>query len=227
MVLLIDMKKLKILFALLLSVNTVFGQGYKPIKVDKLVTVSLPAGYIQKDTLGQHIYSANTDFGYMVTTVEPNAKGNQPLKHEKDLNAVLKNYIKGIQQQSGNGSTQNVRDTTVGSLEGKAFTLVTNDGNGNVQDRKFLIIYTKDATYSFQYVYPDTRKDLINSEANAFFSSIKLSSELQRDDQYTDVNDSSSSASILMIFLISGGCIGAIAAGWYIYSRNHRNNELA
>jgi len=226
MVLSNDMKKLIFLFALLFSVNTVFGQDDKPVKIDKLVTVSMPAGYIQKDTLGQHIFSANTDFGYLVATVEPNAKDNQALKREKDLNSLMKNYIRGIQQQSGNGSTQNVRDTTIGNLEAKAFTLVTDDGNGNVQDRNFLVIYTKDATYSFQYAYPDTRKDLVNSEAKAFFGSISLSPELQRDDQYTDINSTSSAGNTLMIWMIAGG-IAAVAGGWYLYSRSQRNNELA
>ncbi len=227
MVLFIDMKKLKILFALLFSVSTVFGQGYKPLKVDKLVTVSMPAEYTQKDTLGQHIYSANTDFGYLVTTVEPNAKDNQPLKREKDLKALMKNYIKGIQQQTGDGSTQNIRDTTVGNLEAKAFTLVTDDGNGNIQNRNFLVIYTKDATYTFQYTYPDMRKELVKSEAKAFFGSIRLSSELQRDDQYTDMNNASSAGNTLVILLVVGGCIVVIAGGWYLYSRSHRKNELA
>ena len=104
------MKKLIFLFAILFSVKTVFGQGYKPVKVDSLVTISMPAGYTQKDTLGQRIYTATTDLGYVVTIVEPNAKTNQPLKKEKDLNNVLKTYISGIQKQSGNGSTENVRD---------------------------------------------------------------------------------------------------------------------
>ena len=221
-----DMKKLIFLFALLFSVSTVFGQGDKPIKIDKLVTVSMPVGYIQKDTLGQHIFSANTTFGYLVATVEPNAKDNQALKREKDLNALMKNYVRGIQQQSGNGSTQNVRDTTVGNLEAKAFTLATDDGNGNVQDRDFLVIYTKDATYSFQYAYPEIRKDLVNSETKAFFGSISLSPELQRDDQYTDVNGSSSSSNTMMIILIAGIGVAALSAGWYFYSRNHGNNEL-
>ena len=47
----------------------------------------------------------------MMAIDEPNAKNNQPLKKEKDLNEVFKKYINGIQQQSGNGSAQNVRDT--------------------------------------------------------------------------------------------------------------------
>ena len=61
---------------MLFSAITVFGQGYKPVKIDSLVTISMPAGYTQKDTLGQHIYTANADFGYIVTMVEPNAKNN-------------------------------------------------------------------------------------------------------------------------------------------------------
>src|SRR5579859_6898485 len=182
------MKKLMFLFAILFSAKTVFAQGYKPVKIDSLVTISMPAGYTQKDTLGQHIYTATTDFGYVVAMVEPNAKNNQPLKKEKDLNNVLKTYISGIQKQSGNGSTENVRDTTVGTLKAKVFTLSTDDGSGNIQYRDFLLIYTKDATYTFQYDYPEIRADMVKAEARAYFSSIKLSPELQRDDQYTDIH---------------------------------------
>ena len=90
------MKKLIILFSILFLVDTVYGQGFKPVKVDSLVTVSFPVKYTKKDTLGQHIISANTDLAYMIAIMEPNAKGNQPLKKEKDLNSVLKKYIKEI-----------------------------------------------------------------------------------------------------------------------------------
>src|SRR5580693_1099656 len=126
------MKKLILLFVVLFSMNTVFAQAYKPVKIDSLVTISMPAGYNQKDTLGQHIFSATTELGYMIAMDEPNAKGNQPLKKEKDLNKVFKTYINGIQKQTGNGSTQNIRDTTVGTLKAKAFTLITDDGSGNI-----------------------------------------------------------------------------------------------
>src|SRR5258708_20808379 len=141
----------------------------------------------------------------MVAMDEPNAKGNQPLKKANDLNAVFNNYINGIQQQSGNGSAQNVRDTTVGTLKAKAFTLITDDGNGNILNRRFLLIYTKDATYTFQYGYSDIRKDLVKDESKAFFSSIKLSPELQRNDQYTDTTSSTSSVSAVSIVEITGG----------------------
>ncbi|HVS93628.1 MAG TPA: hypothetical protein VHE59_16430 [Mucilaginibacter sp.] len=219
------MKKLMILLGILFSVKTVFAQGFKPVKIDSLVTVSMPATYTQKDTLGQHIYSANTDMGYIVTIVEPNAKGNQPLKKENDLNAVLKKYIQGIQSQSGNGSAQFVRDTTVGTLKAKAFTLRTDDGSGDIQYRDFVLIYTTDATYTFQYAYGDARKDYTKEERKAYFSSIKLSPDLQRNDQYTDTRSSSSSVSPLSIIEIAGVAIVLFAIIWLLFF--NRRNELA
>jgi hypothetical protein len=220
------MKKLIILFGVLFSVNAVFAQGYKPVKIDNLVTISMPSNYSKKDTLGQHIYSANTDFGYMMAIVEPNAKNNKPLKKEKDLNGVLKTYVQGIQRQSGNGSAQNVRDTTVGTLKAKAFTLVTDDGAGNVANRNFVLIYTTDATYTLEYGYPDIRKDMIKDEAKAYFGSIKLSPELQRNDQYTDTAAASSGMSTNVIIEIAGGILVVFIVVWLIFFRSRRN-ELA
>lgn len=220
------MKKLIILFGILFSVNAVFAQAIKPVKIDSLVSISLPATYTKKDTLGQQILSANTDLGYMITIREPNAKGNQPLKKEKDLNSVLKNYIKGIQSQSGNGSTQNVRDTTVGTLKAKVFTLRTDDGSGDVQYRDFMLLYTQDATYTFEYGYGDTRKDLVKDEKKAYFSSVKLSPELQRNDQYTDLNSSSSGVGINIIIEIAGGILLIFAIIWLIVKRQKNRMML-
>ncbi len=221
-----NMKKLILLFGVLFSMNTVFAQANKPVKVDSLVTVTMPAVYTQKDTLGQRIYSATTAYGYMIAIYEPNAKSNQPLKKANDLNSVFKKYITGIQLQSGNGSAQNVRDTTVGALKAKAFTLVTDDGNGNILNRQFLLIYTKDATYTFQYGYSDMRKDLVKDESKAFFSSIKLSPELQRNDQYTDTTSKISSVSTISIVEIAGGVLVVFVIAWLIFFRRSRN-ELA
>jgi hypothetical protein len=221
------MKKLILLFGVLFSMNTVFAQAYKPVKIDSLVTVSMPAVYTQKDTLGQHIFSATTGLGYMIVMDEPNAKGNQPLKKENDLNAVLKKYVQGIQQQSGNGSAQNVRDTTVGTLKAKAFTLITDDGTGNILNRRFLLIYTKDATYTLQYDYSDARKDLVKDETKAFFGSIKLSPELQRNDQYTDTRATSSRFSTISIVEIAGGILVVFVIAWLVFFRSRNSNELA
>src|SRR5579863_1141219 len=219
------MKKLILLFGILFSVNSVFSQGYKPVKIDNFVTISMPQGYNEKDTLGQHIYSANTSFGYMMAIAEPNAKNNQPLKKEKELNDVLKKYVKGIQSQSPNSSAQNVRDTTVGTLKAKAFTLVTDDGTGNILNKNFLLIYTTDATYTFEYGYPDMRKDMVKGEAKAYFSSIKLSPDLQRNDQYTDTRSSSSGLAAYAVMEIVGGILVLFIIVWLVFFRNRSSNE--
>jgi hypothetical protein len=180
------MKKILLSFALILYIITAFGQtALKPVKIDSLVTVSLPQGFQKKDTLGQHIYSANALYGYMIVIVAPNEKNNTPLKKERDLNAVLKKYITSIENQSGpTSSAQHVRDTTVGTLKAKVFTLRNDDGNGSIQLINFTLLYTQDATYTFEYVYPAERKDIVKAEYNSYASSIRLSPELQRNDQY-------------------------------------------
>lgn len=220
------MKKLLIFFGILFLVDAVYGQSaLKPVKLDNLVTVSLPANNSKKDTLGQQIYTANTDFGYIMAIREPNAKGNQPLKKEKDLNSVLKNYIKGIESQS-QGSAQFVSDTTVGTLKAKSFILVTKDATGDNQYRKFVLLYTQDATYTFEYGYPEVRKDMVKDEAKAFFGSIRLSPELQRNDQYLDTSSSASGVGTNVIIEIAGGIIIISLVLWLIF-RKKNTNEFA
>jgi LPXTG-motif cell wall-anchored protein len=220
------MKKLIIFFGILFLVDAVYGQSpLKPVKIDSLVTVSLPVAHTKKDTLGQSIFSATTDFGYMIAIMEPNAKGNQPLQKEKDLNSVLKKYISGIQSQS-QGSAQFVRDTTIGTLKAKAFTLLTKDANGDNQYRNFILLYTKDATYTFEYGYPEVRKDMVKGESKAFFNSIRLSPELQRNDQYTDTRKSTG-LSTNFIIAIAGGIIIIALVLWLIFRKKKMSNKFA
>lgn len=199
------MKKLLLSFALILYVITAFSQtALKPVKLDSLVTVSLPVGFQKKDTLGQHIYSANALYGYMTVIAAPNEKNNTPLKKEGDLNTVLKKYITSIEGQSGAGSSaQHVRDTTIGTLKAKVFTLKNDDGNGSIQLINFTLLYTQDATYTFEYVYPAERKDIVKPEYTAFASSIRLSPLLQRNDQY--LSNAKGLSSPVKIGLFGGG----------------------
>jgi hypothetical protein len=177
------MKKILVIFSLILSATAGFAQtALKPVKIDSLVTVSLPEKFTKKDTLGQSIYSGNGQYGYMVVIRAPNADNNKPLKKERDLNKVLQDYIKGIKGQS-EGSTLNVRDTTIGHLKAKTFTLQTDQGAG-LQMRNFIVIYTQDVTYTFEYYYEELRKDVVKDEYKAYSGSIKLSQELTRTDQY-------------------------------------------
>jgi hypothetical protein len=181
------------------------SQALKPVKIDNLVTVSMPAINQEKDTLGQKIYSANTAYGFVTVILAPNEKNNAPLKKEKDLNKALKDYITKIQAQAGGGSALHVRDTTIGALKAKVFTLKSADNADNVQYINFTLIYTQEATYTFEYVYPEIRKDLVAGEYKAFISSIKLSPELQRNDQY--LNGDTGMAPVVKIAIFGGGTL--------------------
>jgi hypothetical protein len=139
---------------------------------------------------------------------------------------VFKDYIKAIQKQTPYSSAQNVRDTTVGALKAKAFNLYIDDNTGNIQHKNFLLIYTTDATYTFEYGFPDMRKDMIRDEAKAYFGSIKLSPDLQRTDQYTDLHSSASGMNKNTIIEISGGILVVFIVVWLVFFRSRRN-ELA
>jgi hypothetical protein len=209
------MKKIILGFSLLVLATAGFSQqnkkqvveqNTKAVKIDSVVTVTLPVTYQEKDTLTQKIYSANTSFGFETVIRTANDKNNTPLKQEKDLNKVLNDYIaKIVAQGTGTSSALRVRDTTIGALKAKNFVLKTSDDADNIQDINFTLIYTQDATYTFEYVFPEIRADLVKGEYTAFISSIKLSKELQRNDQY--LYYSTGLSAIGKIAIIGGGAL--------------------
>jgi len=181
------MKKTILSLSLILFATLGFSQILKPVKIDSLVTVSLPANFTKKDTLGQQIYQGIASMGFITVLRAQNAANNKPLNKEKDLKKVFNTFADGIQKQSRNGSIMNPRDTTIGNLEARIFTLrVDNSGSTGEapQLRKFILLYTQDVTYTFEYYYPEARAELAKAELNQFSSSIKLAPDLKRNDQY-------------------------------------------
>ncbi|TWR27429.1 hypothetical protein FPZ43_13180 [Mucilaginibacter pallidiroseus] len=216
-------KTLLILSAVLFSISG-FAQ-IKPlttVKVDSLVSVNLPEKYTRKDTLGQTILSGNSDYGYMVVIRAPNAN-TDPLKKEKDLNKVLKDYIAGIKGQSS-GAALNVRDTTLGQLKAKTFTLEVDEGQGK-QYRNFILLYTQDVTYTFEYYFEAARETLIKDEYKAFTSSIKISDQLHRTDQYLSNAKGMSSGAKIGIY--GGGALLLIIIIAVIVSKRKKQQEAA
>lgn len=175
----------KTLIGLILTIYTLTSQAQllKPVKIDSLVTVSLPVGYVKKDTLGQELFEGNGQSGFILVIKAPNP-ANRTLKKEKDLNKVFKEYISKVQQSSGNGTVLNSKDTIINNVEVRDFALST-DGDQGSQMRQFRILYTKPATYTFQYMYPPERADIAKGEIKAFFASIKTASSFDGTDQYT------------------------------------------
>ncbi len=195
----------KIFLSLILPFLAITGfsqQTPKPAQLDSVVSVSMPVGYQQKDTLDQRTLSANTQFGYAIAIRQANARNNTPLSKASDLNKVFKDIINSIKAQSAGSAIERLRDTTIGALKAKAFILKTNsDGSdGNVQYRDFILLYTQDATYTFEYVYPESRKDLVAADYKAFIGSIKISPQLNRHDQYLSNATGLSSTTRIIIF---------------------------
>jgi len=215
----------KIFLSLILPFLTLagFSQVLQPVKIDSLVTVSMPAGYQKKDTLNQQIFSANALYGYTVTIRQANAKNNTPLKKEGDLNKVLKDMVKSIQAQSPDSRAVFARDTTIGSLKAKVFTLKSaGDGEGDdIQYRNFVLLYTQDATYTFEYVYPENRADMVAGEYKTFISSIKLSSGLQRNDQYL-MPGGTGLSSVAKIGIYGGGALILVVLVTLVIKRKNK-----
>ncbi|MCC8423912.1 hypothetical protein [Mucilaginibacter sp. UR6-11] len=218
------MKKIFLISAtLILSALAGFAQELKPVKIDSVVTVSMPAAYQKTDTLGQQVFSSNSSLGYVVVLRTPNAKNTAPLQRENDLDRVLKENVKSIQAESSNASAQYVRDTTIGKLKAKTFTLQTDNGQGDIQFRNIVLLYTNAASYVFEYVYPNARKEMINGEYKSFINSIKLSPELQRNDQY--ISNAKSTPIVLIVGLAGGGLLIAFAVGFYIQRKKRMELE--
>jgi hypothetical protein len=200
------MKKLILIFSLILLTTFSYSQLYKTVKIDTLITVSLPAVYTKKDSSGQQTFTARANYGFIVVTRIANAANNAPLKKESDLNKVFKNYVKDV-QQVGNGTIENERDTLIGTVKGHLFTLKTEDDNGDVQYRNFLFIYSRDASYTFQYFYKEAQLDLASADTKPFYSSIKFNPELQRNDQYLVATTPGMPAGLKTLLYGGGGLV--------------------
>ena len=220
----IGMKKIFLISATaILSAFTAFSQELTPVKIDSAVTVSLPPEYQKTDTLGQQVYSSNSSLGYVVVLRTPHPKNTKPLQKERDLDAVFKEKVKSIQAESNYASAQFVRDTTIGKLKAKTFTLQTDEGQGDIQFRNIVLLYTNSANYIFEYVYPNKRKDMIAGEYKTFVNSIKLSPELGRTDQY--LTNAKGMSPTLLIVLI-GGVIVVLAVVVVVYMKRKNQMEL-
>ncbi|MCJ8210159.1 hypothetical protein MUY27_10595 [Mucilaginibacter sp. RS28] len=216
------MKKILIGFFSAIYAITAQAQVLEPVKVDNLVTVSLPKEFSKKDTLGQTIYSGNASLGYVVVIKSPNPP-EKTLKKEKDLKKVFKEYTDKVVQSSGNGTVLNSKDTVVNNVEVRDFTLATTGEQGN-QMRRFRVLYTKPATYTFQYTYPEEREALASKEMKEFLASIKTAPDFDGKDQYATFGQSQGMNTAVKIILIGVGALLIVLVVWLV-KRN--SNKMA
>ena len=216
------MKKILISVGLVFFALSASAQRLKTIKLDSLVSVSLPADFHKTDTLGQQTYTARAQYGYIIVARSPNPPGNQTLKKEKDLDKVFKEYIRKVQGSLPNGNITNDHDTIINNVELRDFTLRTDTGSG-VQLRKFRILYTKPVTYTFQYLYDGIRKEVAKKEKDAFFKSITIKPGLSGADQYTFFGKSAKISTLAIVCIAAGVIIIVLII---LLMRKKRRNDI-
>ncbi|GAB2694566.1 hypothetical protein GCM10027037_17600 [Mucilaginibacter koreensis] len=178
----------------------------------------MPPEYKRQDTLGQQILSGNSLYGYIMIIRSANPPG-KPLKYEKDLKKELKNYQKKVVASSGKGTVEHDHDTLINNnLIARDFTLKIDTGSG-VQDRQFRLVYTKNYTYTFQYLLNDAQQEVAAKEMKAFFGSIKFDESIDRNDQYTTIGQFTGMHKGLRMGLIAGGVLIIGLIIWLIMRR--------
>ncbi len=217
------MKKLLIGFCLAIFAAASQAQVLKPVKIDSILTVSLPAEFIKRDTLHQTVYSGTASLGYIVVIKSPNPPGDS-LRKEKDLNKVFKQYITQLQQTApSQSSVLNSKDTIVRNTEVRDFDLSTSDPSQGDEIRRFRILYSKPFTYTFEYVYPVSREDIARKESNDFFASIKTSPSFNGTDQFTMYGKLTGMNTIFKIALVA--VMAIILIGLIIIIRRRLKKE--
>jgi hypothetical protein len=184
-----------------------YSQDWKPFKIDDSVQVSLPTGFKKIDTLGQTQITAETSFGFIQITKQADNPHTTPdIEKVKHLNRYYNDFVKRIRTSSKNGTISHEKDTVLGKLHVKDFSLEVDSGSGN-QIRNFRLLHENGATYSFQFLYKDISKEYAIPESKTFFESIKITEPLTIESQFTTAGNTTGKAprSNSTLFI----CIGA------------------
>ncbi len=187
------MKKTIILSLFILISSITFAQKWEPYKVDDSIEVLLPKGLQKKDTLNRQIITATTSFGIVMIVINPDDKRTTPdIEKGKHLDRYYSDYIKKV-SAAANGTISDEKDTLIGQLRVKDFTLALDSGNGK-QYRNFRILHENGNTYSFEFLWEDVHKDYAPAERDKFFSSIKLTGNTGLKTQFTDPSQTTGKA---------------------------------
>ena len=182
------MKKLIFLFFILVFSFPAFSQNWKTVKMDSAVSFKLPKGFIKTKAEGENNFSAQTAFGTILIFKTPDDPLLTPdIEKDKNLNKFYSEYLNRIQKSTSDGKITDEKDTLLGELKVKDFTLSIDTGSGN-QFRKFRILHANNATYTFEFLFQEIHKDYAAEECNLFFNSISVNEDMNRTDQFTADN---------------------------------------
>lgn len=218
------MKTLLFSFLFLILPGFLFSQEWKPYKIDDSVQVSLPPDFTKLDTLGQTNITAKTSFGYIQITKQPDNPSVTPdIEKLTHLNQYYDNFVNRIKSSAKDGNIINEKDTLLGNLHVKDFTLAVDSGSGK-QLRNIRILHENSATYTFQYLYQNIHEEYAISESQLFFESIKIPPTMDVESQFTTPENTTGKAPTGNSTIYIGiGVIVLIIAGILLYLKRKRS----
>ncbi|NEU07782.1 hypothetical protein GZH53_05615 [Flavihumibacter sp. R14] len=178
------MKNLIVIFLLLTGLSS-FGQsGWKTVKLDTAISFQLPKGFQKTKSDSASSFSAATGFGtILIFKADDNQRVTPDIERDKHLADFYDDYIKRVESSTADGKITHERDTLIGGLKVKDFTLELDSGGG-VQVRKFRILHANSATYTFEFLFEEMHKEYAAEECNKFFNSIKVNESVEHSDQF-------------------------------------------
>lgn len=178
------MKNIIYIYLIIFLSMPVWAQKWKPVKIDDSVQVSLPGDFTRSDSTGQMVVTSNAAFGnIIITRLKDNPSTTPDIEKLKHLNQYYSDFVKQI-QKSSKGKIVTEKDTVMGKLHVKDFTLAIDSGNG-VNLRQVRVLHEAGATYTFQFLYKEIHAEYAGEVQDQFFNSIKIPPESGIKTQFT------------------------------------------
>lgn len=222
------MKKLIFLLTIYLTPFLSFAQTWETLKIDSAVSVKLPKGFTKTETDKKYSLVAISPFGTILIFKTPDKSQVTPdIEKDRHLQQYYDDYIKNVKRSSADAIIKDEKDSFLGELKVKDFTLQIDSGSG-VLFRDFRILHANSATYTFEFLYQDIHKEYALPEREKFFNSIEVNENLNRTDQFTSESLNSDTPDNSK-YLIWGIIAVVLTSGMIIFmvlrKKNQRRNS--
>lgn len=178
------MKNILLAIFIAISINAV-GQTWTDVQVDSLLTINLPDNYKTRDTLGQHLISAQTDNGMIIISTLPNAGETAiNVQSEDELIRSYKEIEKGaIIEQQG----QLIKDEIFENSGLKMIRFSCKASmHGEWQIRHCVLAFINEKMYSVIFAEVESMTNEVSATREKLFSSMKFAPNLGLKNQLSD-----------------------------------------
>lgn len=207
--------------ALLVCSYSAFCQKWTVVKLDSAISFKLPKGYKASESRQSEKFMAQTAFGTIMVFKAPDNPSTTPdIEKDKQLNRFYDDYLKQVRSSTAEGIISDEKDSVLGNLKVKDFTLQVDSGSG-VQYRKFRILHANDATYTFEFMFQEMHKIYATEECKRFFNSIEVSQAMEKSDQFTSEDGHKTGNKLIYII---GGAVLLIALFIFVWMRRRRTS---